>query len=78
MVTGGGAFNKTLIDHLRSHTDAEIVLPDDKIIDYKEALVFALMGVLRVQNKTNIYASVTGADSDSVSGALHGDFSKIA
>jgi anhydro-N-acetylmuramic acid kinase len=78
LVTGGGAFNKTLIDHLRSHTDAEIVVPEDKIVDYKEALVFALMGVLRVQNKTNVYASVTGADSDSVSGALHGDFSKIA
>jgi anhydro-N-acetylmuramic acid kinase len=78
LVTGGGAFNKTLIDHLRSHTDAEIVLPNSELIDYKEALVFALMGVLRVQNKTNVYASVTGAERDSVSGALFGDFSKLA
>lgn len=75
--TGGGAFNKVLLDHLRSHTDAEIIVPEEIVVNYKEALVFALMGVLRVQNKPNVLASVTGAAADSVSGALHGDFSKL-
>lgn len=76
-VTGGGAFNKTLISHLKTHTEAEIVVPDDKMVDYKEALAFALLGILRVQNRTNVLSIATGATEDSVSGSLHGDFSKL-
>lgn len=76
-VTGGGAFNKTLISHLKSHTEAEVVVPDDKIVNYKEALAFALLGILRVQNKVNVFSIATGATADSISGELHGDFSKI-
>ncbi len=77
LVTGGGAFNKSLIDHLRTHTDAEIVVPESQLIDYKEALIFGLLGVLRIENKPNILSSYTGADSDSVAGELAGDFSNI-
>lgn len=77
-VTGGGAFNNTLIDHLKSHTDVEIVIPDEQTVKFKEALAFALLGILRVQNKENIFSSVTGAVRNSVSGSLYGDFSKIA
>jgi anhydro-N-acetylmuramic acid kinase len=76
-VTGGGAFNKTLISHLKSHTEAEIVVPDDKTVNYKEALAFGLLGMLRVQNKTNVLSIATGATKDTVSGSLHGDFSKL-
>ena len=76
-VTGGGALNTVLIDHLRTHTDAEIVVPDEQVIEYKEALIFALLGVLRVQNKTNILSSYTGAENDSISGELAGDFSSL-
>jgi len=77
LATGGGVLNPVLVDYLKSNTDAEIVVPDSTLINYKEALVFALMGVLRVQNKPNVLASFTGADADSVSGSLHGDFSKL-
>ncbi len=76
-VTGGGAFNKTLIDHLRTHTDAEIIIGDEKIVNYKEALIFALMGVLRVRNEVNILSSLTGAEADSIAGELSGDFSNL-
>lgn len=76
-VTGGGAFNKTLIEHLRTHTDAEIIVADDQIVHYKEALIFGLMGVLRVRNEITVLASQTGAESDSVAGDLSGDFSKL-
>lgn len=76
-VTGGGAFNKTLISHLRSHTEAEIVVPDENMVNYKEALAFALLGILRVKNKTNVLSLATGATEDSVSGAFYGDFSKL-
>lgn len=76
-ITGGGAFNKSLISHIESHTDAEIVVPNEDEVNYKEALAFALLGVLRVENKTNVLSAATGASKDSVSGSLYGDFSKL-
>lgn len=75
--TGGGAFNGVLMDHLKTHTEAEVVIPDDTVVMYKEALAFALLGVLRVENKVNINASATGATSDSIAGGLFGDFSPL-
>ncbi|MCO6496004.1 MAG: anhydro-N-acetylmuramic acid kinase [Bacteroidetes bacterium] len=77
LVTGGGAHNKVLIEHLRTHTEAEIVIPEAKIVDYKEALVFAFLGVLRIQNQVNILKEGTGASDDSIGGGLHGDFSAL-
>ena len=76
-VTGGGAFNKTLISHIKTHTVAEVVVPGDDEVNYKEALAFALLGVLRVENKVNVLSAATGATADSVSGSLYGDFSKL-
>ena len=76
-VTGGGAYNMALINHLRSHTNAEVIVPDTEIVEYKEALAFALLGILRVKNRTNVLSSHTGADRDSVSGSLYGNFSKL-
>lgn len=78
LVTGGGAFNQTLIELMQTHCDAQFIVPEDKtIVNYKEALIFALLGVLRVKNQVNVKASYTGAKADSISGALYGDFSKI-
>ena len=77
LVTGGGAFNKTLMDYIRTHSDAEFIIPDEGIVKYKEALIFALMGVLRVENQINIRKTFTGAKSDSVSGSLNGDFKNL-
>jgi anhydro-N-acetylmuramic acid kinase len=77
LVTGGGAFNSVLVDHLRTHTDAEIVIPEKELISYKEALIFALMAVMRVNNEPNILKTYTGANSDSIAGELSGDFSKL-
>ena len=76
-VTGGGAFNNTLIEHIKSHTEAEVVIPDDDMVNYKEAMAFALLGLLRVQNRVNVLANATGASENSVSGGLYGDFSKL-
>jgi anhydro-N-acetylmuramic acid kinase len=77
LATGGGVFNNILVDHIRTHTDAEIVIPDSSLINYKEALIFALLGILRVRNEFNILKQYTGADTDSVAGELCGDFSAI-
>ncbi|WP_318342623.1 anhydro-N-acetylmuramic acid kinase [Flagellimonas baculiformis] len=72
LATGGGALNQffmdTLQEKLGSHT--EVVVPSRTLIAYKEALVFALMGVLRLEGQTNVLRSVTGATSDSCSGEI--------
>ena len=70
LVTGGGARNKFLMERLQARSSHEIVIPDKMIIDYKEALVFAFLGLLRLEGKTNVLASVTGAESDSCSGRI--------
>ena len=70
LVTGGGARNKFLMERLQARTKHEVVIPDTITIDYKEALVFAFLGLLRMEGKTNVLASVTGAESDSCSGRV--------
>ena len=70
LVTGGGARNQFLMERLQARTSHEVVIPEKTIIDYKEALVFAFLGLLRLEGKTNVLASVTGAESDSCSGKI--------
>ena len=70
LVTGGGARNKYLIERLQARSSHEVIVPEKMIIDYKEALVFAFLGLLRLEGKTNVLASVTGAESDSCSGRI--------
>lgn len=72
LITGGGAHNSFAMQMLRSQTQdfASLLIPDHQLIDYKEALIFAFMGYLRVQNKINVYHSVTGASADSCAGTL--------
>ncbi|MEO8588640.1 MAG: anhydro-N-acetylmuramic acid kinase [Flavobacteriales bacterium] len=71
MFTGGGAFNACLIDRVRALSKTTVELPDRTIIDFKEALIFALLGVLRLRGGPTALASVTGASRDSVGGALY-------
>jgi anhydro-N-acetylmuramic acid kinase len=71
MITGGGALNNFLIDRLRGLTSSSIHLPGREIIEQKEALIFALLGVLRLRGEVNALASVTGAKRDSVGGAVY-------
>lgn len=70
LVTGGGSYNVYLIERINSKTDSEIVLPENLLIDYKEALIFALMGLLRLEKKINVLASVTGASKNHSSGVI--------
>jgi anhydro-N-acetylmuramic acid kinase len=77
LVTGGGTFNTFLINKIRSKTNTEIIIPSKEVINYKEALIFAFLGVLRIRNEINILDWSTGAKQSSIGGALHGDFSKI-
>lgn len=71
LVTGGGAYNKYLIERIRAKTKAQIIIPSNQIVEFKEALIFALLGILRYNRKINCLSSVTGAISDSSSGIIH-------
>ena len=72
-VTGGGALNEFLIETLQEKlgTGTKVVTPSKTLIEFKEALVFALMGVLRLEQEINVLRSVTGAKRDSSSGVLY-------
>ncbi|MFN3840197.1 MAG: anhydro-N-acetylmuramic acid kinase [Cyclobacteriaceae bacterium] len=74
LCTGGGAFNAYLMYRLLEHVGDKVslVLPDESLIKFKEALVFGFLGVLRVRNEINCLKSVTGALCDSSSGVLIG------
>lgn len=71
LVTGGGAFNTFLVQRIAVHTVVELVIPDAQTINYKEALVFAFLGLLRMQGKPNCLASVTGASRNISGGAVY-------
>tara|TARA_R110002050_G_scaffold118625_3_gene236131 strand:- start:25685 stop:26761 length:1077 start_codon:yes stop_codon:yes gene_type:complete len=72
LVTGGGALNDFLIQSLEKKLGetVKVVVPTKQIIEFKEALIFALMGVLRVTKQTNVLSSVTGSRKDSSSGVI--------
>ena len=71
MITGGGAFNDDLIKRIRAKTSHPIFIPDENIIKYKEALIIAFMGVLRMQGKANVLSDVTGATKNTINGAMY-------
>ena len=72
LVSGGGVYNDFLIERMKAHLPTiEIIVPDEKTIKFKEALIFALLGVLKLRNEINILASVTGAKQDHSSGEIY-------
>lgn len=71
LITGGGAFNSFLIHRLSDLLTTKITLPNNVIINYKEALIFAFLGVLRNKNEINCLQSVTGAKKNHSSGYIY-------
>lgn len=73
LVTGGGAFNTYLVQQLEKNLaplNIEVIVPEAKLVQYKEALIMAFIGVLRWRQEYNVLSSVTGAQRDSIGGAL--------
>ncbi|MFN5346985.1 MAG: anhydro-N-acetylmuramic acid kinase [Bacteroidota bacterium] len=71
LISGGGALNDFLISRIISNSSTDIYIPDSNVINYKEALIFAFLGWLYCENKTNTLSSATGAKKDSIGGALY-------
>lgn len=72
LITGGGAYNDFLIDAIQIHLpEMELIIPNKKILEYKEALIFALLGVLKLRGEINVLRSVTGAEMNHSSGTIY-------
>ncbi len=69
--TGGGALNSFLLQRIEAITGRKVVVPPMDIVNYKEALIIAFMGVLRWRKEINVLQTVTGAKADSVNGAIY-------
>ena len=70
LVTGGGAYNQTIIKKLKNKLNCEVIIPKKEIVDNKEALIFAYLGLLRYNNKINCLKTVTGAKKNHSSGIV--------
>ncbi len=70
LVTGGGAKNHFLIERIAHFSKTKLIVPDEDLIDFKEAIGFAFLGVLKWQEKINVWSSVTGSKRDSCSGSV--------
>jgi anhydro-N-acetylmuramic acid kinase len=73
LATGGGALNSFMISRITEQVKEfgiDVAVPEKKLVNYKEALIMALMGVLRWREEENVLASVTGASRNSINGAL--------
>jgi len=71
LLTGGGVHNDFLVSRIKALSPHKIVIPLKKIIDFKEALIFAFLGVLRMRKEINCLRSVTGASKDSIGGVIY-------
>lgn len=70
LFTGGGSLNSFLMERIKSLSSHFISIPNNELINYKEALVFAFLGVLKTQKKINVINTVTGAKKSSSSGVI--------
>ena len=71
LVTGGGAYNTFLMERMQFHLPSlKIIIPDAEILEFKEALIFALLGVLKLRDEINVLGSVTGAKKNHSSGLI--------
>ena len=71
-MTGGGAHNDFLLKLLKEKSDESIeyIIPDSNLVDFKEALIFALLAQLKMDREINVLSSVTGAIKDHSSGDI--------
>jgi anhydro-N-acetylmuramic acid kinase len=71
LITGGGVFNKTLIQKIRDKIICQVIIPEKEIIEHKESIIFAYLGLLKYLNRINCLSNVTGANKDHSSGIIY-------
>lgn len=71
IVTGGGAHNHYLIERIALHTDVQICTVTEQIINFKEALIFALLGYLYLVGQNNCLSEITGASVSCIGGTMY-------
>jgi len=71
LVTGGGAYNTYLTNRIKSLSKNTIIMPSKAIVEFKEALIFGFLGVLKLRNEVNCLKSVTGASKNHSSGSIY-------
>ena len=72
LMTGGGVYNATLLAAIQQHAQAcQLVRPSDDIVNYKEAIIFAFLGLRYLEGKFNVLAEVTGASRNHLAGVLY-------
>ena len=74
LISGGGTFNSYLIERIKANTNNKIILPSKEIIEFKEAIIFAFLGILRLRKEANCLQSVTGATQDNIGGCIYQAF----
>ena len=71
LITGGGALNSFLKNSILKNSNTEVIISNKEIIEFKEAIIFAFLGILRIRNEINCLKTVTGACKDSCGGAIY-------
>ena len=71
LITGGGTYNIFLLERIQFYTKTKLIIPEKNLINYKEALVFALLGYLKEKGENNCLKSVTGASKNHSSGIIY-------
>ena len=71
LCTGGGSFNSFLMKRIIYYYEGEVHMLGQDITNYKEALIFAFLGVLKLEGQINILKSVTGSDKNHSSGIVY-------
>jgi anhydro-N-acetylmuramic acid kinase len=71
LITGGGVKNSFFMHRLASYSSSKFIIPEPNIIDFKEALIFGLLGILKLREENNCMKSVTGASKNHSSGKIY-------
>ncbi|MBN1598211.1 MAG: anhydro-N-acetylmuramic acid kinase [Bacteroidales bacterium] len=71
LLSGGGTYNLFLLQLLQENISCEWIIPDSILIEFKEAIIFGFLGLLRIRGQVNCYSSVTGAHHDCICGAVY-------
>ncbi len=71
LITGGGVFNLYLMSRIKHYVDIEVVVPKKIVIEFKEAMIFGFLGILKLRNEDNCLSSVTGALNNHSSGKIY-------